>query len=417
MHHFPDLLEQIGVIEDCRQEPQYEIVEIIMAGIALFVLKKGSRNAFNNEREEAEFRQNYQKLFKVRLPHLDTVDEVMRQLEEHQLETLKTELVRGLLAKKTFQKYRLFGKYYPVVIDGSHIITVHEGHCEHCLHRTSKNGKVTYFHNVLEAKLVCANGFCMSLGTEWIENPRGEYDKQDCEQKAFVRVAKKLKQAYPRLPICLVADGLYPNRTFFQTCQDKGWMWIVTFKDGNLPTVWKAELQLQKTTTGNTRQETVYKGDKQIQRTYTWLKHLDYQEFALNWFECVEEVEEATTRFVYISNLEVDYHNILEITDSGRMRWKIENEGFDIQKHHGYGLGHQYSRVSMRAMKNYYQCLQIAHMMNQLVELSSLFAPLLSGKITVSHLWKRLLGELRHLILDVTALTTFLGRRMQLRYD
>jgi hypothetical protein len=32
------------------------------------------------------------------------------------------------------------------------VMNVNEGHCDHCLHRTSKSGKVTYFHNVLEAK-------------------------------------------------------------------------------------------------------------------------------------------------------------------------------------------------------------------------------------------------------------------------
>jgi hypothetical protein len=35
-----------------------------------------------------------------------------------------------------------------------------EKHCDHCLSKTSKNGKTTWFHNVLEAKLVCSNGKC-----------------------------------------------------------------------------------------------------------------------------------------------------------------------------------------------------------------------------------------------------------------
>ena len=65
------------------------------------------------------------------------------------------------------------------------------------------------------AKLVCDNGFAISLATEWIENPDGEYDRQDCEQKTFVRLASKLKSFYPRLPFCIIADCLYPNQSFF----------------------------------------------------------------------------------------------------------------------------------------------------------------------------------------------------------
>jgi len=55
----------------------------------------------------------------------------------------------------------------------------------------------------LEAKLVLPNGLAVSLATEWIENPGSDYDKQDCEQKAFKRLSSKLKKSFPRLPTCL----------------------------------------------------------------------------------------------------------------------------------------------------------------------------------------------------------------------
>ncbi len=74
-------------------------------------------------------------------PHMDTVEDVMNVLDAQHLETLKTELVKGLLAKKHFRKYRLFGQSYLVVIDGTHVMDVHKGHCEHGLHQTFKNGK------------------------------------------------------------------------------------------------------------------------------------------------------------------------------------------------------------------------------------------------------------------------------------
>ncbi|HAO23359.1 MAG TPA: hypothetical protein DCQ37_24680, partial [Desulfobacteraceae bacterium] len=52
-----------------------------------------------------------------------------------------------LITKKVFYKNRIFGKYYLIAIDGTHAMTVNEGHCEHCLKRTSgKSGKTTYLH-------------------------------------------------------------------------------------------------------------------------------------------------------------------------------------------------------------------------------------------------------------------------------
>ncbi len=153
------------------------------------------------------------------LPHMDTVDNVMRELKEDELEELKRHMVRNLLEKKTLHKYRFLNQWFIVAIDGTGVMTFAEKHCDNCLHQTSEKGKTTYSHKVLEAKLVCGNGFSISLATEWIENPDGEYEKQDCEQKAFKRLEKKLKSYYPRLPICITVDGLNPNEPFFEICQ------------------------------------------------------------------------------------------------------------------------------------------------------------------------------------------------------
>ena len=415
-HHFPDLYEKIKAIPECRKQPDYSLLEILMAGVVMFLFKTGSRNAMNNERNEPKFRKNYERLFKARLPHMDTVEDVMEVLEAHHIEVLKTELVKGLLAKKLLRKYRVLGHSYLVVLDGTHVMDVHEGHCAHCLQQTFKNGRVRYFHNVLEAKLVGDNGFCLSLATEWIENAE-EYDKQDCELKAFGRLAETLKRRYPRLPICVVADGLYPNQTFFGICHEHGWSWIVTFKEGNLPSVWTRVVQRQGLRHCRRKEECVWQGGTKIQRTYEWHPRIPYQGFTIHWFACEEVVEQTCTRFVYLSSLEMDCYSVLELTESGRLRWKIENEGFDVQKHHGYGLGHQFSRSSMLAMKNYYQLMQIAHLFNQLFELSSLLTEVRGSKESLAHIWKCLVGEVRHEVLDVVLLATLLARRIRIRYD
>jgi len=145
----------------------------------MFIFKEGSRNAFNNDRQEGQFKKNYEKVFKMNLPHMDTVDDVMRRLAENELEELKKSMIRTLLMKKVLHKFRFMGKWFIVAVDATGIASFEDKHCEHCLHKTSKNGKVTYFHNVLEAKLIFSNGFYLSIGTEWLENYE-EYDNQGC---------------------------------------------------------------------------------------------------------------------------------------------------------------------------------------------------------------------------------------------
>jgi hypothetical protein len=332
-------------------------------------------------------------------------------------------MVRHLLQKKSLHKYRLFKKWFIVAVDGTGLVSFSEPHCENCLSKTYKNGKTIYFHNVLEAKLICRNGFSISLATEWIENSGENYNKQDCELRAFKRLAKTLKQFYPRLHICITVDGLYPNQPFFEICKEYGWCFVITFKDGNLPSVWKKVDDFKQQFTDNNDSQFTIENDKQIQRHYCWINHIDYHGFKLNWIECIETIENlnnheiTTSHFVYLTNIEINKDNAAEIVQTGRLRWKIENEGFNTQKNLGYNLQHKYSRVSWLAAKNYYQCLQIGHMVNQLLELSLAFKKLLTGKTTIQHLWKCMIGFLTYALINSDELSIFCQVKTQVRFE
>ena len=137
-----------------------------------------------------------------------------------------------------------------------------------------------------------------------IENP-ADYDKQECEQKAFKRLAERLKSFFPRLRICIHADGLYPNAPFFEICQAN---------------------------------------------------------------DC-------------------------------------------------YNLSHKFSRVSAGAMKNYVSLMQVAHLLNQLYELSPLARRLLVGKETLKNMWKDMISSLTHAIIDPIEVLEACSRRIQIRYQ
>ena len=81
----------------------------------MFLFKEGSRNALNNDRQEENFSKNYKKIFKMRLPHMDTVDRVMRKLKEKELEELKTSMVRNLLEKRSLHKFRFLKRWFIII--------------------------------------------------------------------------------------------------------------------------------------------------------------------------------------------------------------------------------------------------------------------------------------------------------------
>ena len=408
-HYIPDLYERLQRITDPRKICDYSITEVLLAGLFMFMLKQDSRNAMNSDRAEKTFAENYQKIFGKRLPHMDTVNDVLIAVGNGELELLKASLVASLIERKIFGKFKLFGQYHRVAVDATGVMAVNEGHCEHCLHKTSRNGVKSYFHNVLEAKLVAPNGFAISLATVWIENPTN-YDKQDCELKAFRRLAKQLKQFFPRLPICIHADGLYPNKPFFDLCKENNWRFIVTLKDDSLKSLWEdidAELLVN-----HQNQRRV--ASAKIEQNFRWLNGLNYQDTKLSWLECQETQQKQSNRFVVVSDLPVDYHCVAELSESGRLRFKIENEGFNTLKNLGYNFSHKFSRKSNIAMKNYMSLMHIAHMFNQLYELSSLAARHIQRKVTIKYLWKRLLSTLLEITLEVVSLDE---PPFQIRYD
>jgi hypothetical protein len=216
-------------------------------------------------------------------------------------------------------------------------------------------------------------GLSISLTSEFIENDPGrDYEKQDCEQKAFARLAVKIKKYFPRLLICILADGLYPNNTVFDICAKNDWKFIITLKDGNLKT-FQTEVALLKATASK---KSVFRADKTTRTNleYAFLNDLEYTGRYFSWVECMETIVNikgmaiSSQRFGYITNVPQNLQNVTETADSGRLRWKVENEGFNAQKNLGYALEHKFSRKSYVAMQNYYQLMQIVHMINQLVK-------------------------------------------------
>lgn len=398
---FPDLFQSFNDLTDRRKRKEYLITEIVTGALFMYIFKETSRNSYNNDRRESCFRKNFFNYFKINLPHGDAYDDVLRVLPPVELESLKAQLVASLIEQKMFRKFRFLGKFHLVAVDATGMATFEQKHCDHCLTKTSKTGVVAYFHYVLEAKVVTNTGLSISLASEFIENDPGrDYEKQDCEQKAFVRLAAKIKKYFPRLPICILGDGLYPNNTVFDICAKNDWKFIIALKDGNLKT-FQTEVDLLKVTA---IKRSVCRANKTTRTTleYAFLNDIEYSGRYFSWVECNETIvntkgiTKSHHRFVYITNAAQDQLNVIETADSGRLRWKIENEGFNSQKNLGYAMEHKFSRKSFIAMQNYYQLLQIAHMINQLVERSRLIVEIMNehSKQTIVDLWKKMIAYL-----------------------
>jgi hypothetical protein len=163
-------------------------------------------------------------------------------------------------------------------VDGTGVLTYSERDCAQCLTRT-QHGQTTYYHPVLEAKLVTASGWAFSLLTEFIENPGENPTKQDCELKAFYRLAARLKQRFPQLPICLLLDGLFAGGPTFALCTDYGWQYLIVLQDADLPSV-EGEFRSLAPLAPTDQVQRPPTGPFKLQQTLRWVNAIAYVDSA-----------------------------------------------------------------------------------------------------------------------------------------
>lgn len=303
------------------------------------------------------------------LPHAVTVNEYFERLSPDELQKVQQKQVYGLIRSKLFYDARFFKKWL-VIVDGTQTYSGSRKLNEGCLERHYNKGTdeevVNYHCDVLEAKIVLGESLIVSIGSEFIENNGEDAEsqknmseekrKQDCETKAFKRLSEKIKKAFPRLPIVLLADSLYASEPVMDICRDNGWEYIIRYKTGSIPSVAEEYEKIP---------------EKERAGHAEFINDIDHNGKPVNMLRFFEEKivkgKAVRTDFQWLTSMQITTKNAEETARVGRKRWKIENEGFNRQKNWQGDITHACS-FDATAMKNHYLMMQISDMVKQLYE-------------------------------------------------
>ena len=322
--------------------------------------------AFNDERICRNLYRFIGEDVKEYLPHGVTENEFLERLDPKELENIRQNIVYSLIRRKTFENARVFKKWQ-VIVDATELDEGYQKkndyYLSRCYNRNEENEFVKYHRSVLEAKIYFGDNLVCSIASETIENSDAyvnqtdEAVKQDCESKAFVRLAAKIKKKFPRLPIIITADGLYVTKNVLQICKEYHWDYIIRYKEGSASSIAKEYRALPEKETIGTDIE--------------YQNKIMFNEFDVNLIYYREKRiikgKEKETEFAWITSIEITKSNAKKIVNAGRNRWKIENQGFNRQKHWQGNIEHACS-FNERAQKNHYLLEQIADFMKQLYE-------------------------------------------------
>ncbi len=403
----PILLNRLKKIPDPRnpEKSKHKLTVIMIYGILTFVYQMASRREADRTMTRPIFMENLMLLFPEleSIPHNDTLMRLSAQIDVCLIESAHIELIRRMIRNKKFRRY-LICNCYPIAIDGTQKMVRDYIWSEECSERKIKSKKskktrkkekerkeekvpkMQYFVYVLEACLAFHNGLVIPLMSEFLNYAEGDiaHDKQDCELKAFKRLAKRLKKEFGKLKIMVLIDGLYPNGPIMELCLKNQWQFMIVLQDKSLKTVWDEYEGLKKLLPKNCH----FKKWGNRKQHFQWVNDIDYyydsdkKKIVLHVVTCKEEWLEIdkntglqvtkTSNHAWISSKPLNCLNVHErCNQAARHRWGIES-GFLVEKHQGYQYEHCFS-YNWNAMRGYHYLMHLAHMFNVLAQYSACF--------------------------------------------
>ncbi|HZC00569.1 MAG TPA: hypothetical protein VE844_04160, partial [Gammaproteobacteria bacterium] len=272
---------------------------------------------------------------------------------------------------------------YPIAIDGTQkLVRNGQWQAEQWLERRRQRAEgehVQQYVYVLEANRVLHNGVTLPLLSEFLSYGEGDPDdhKQDCELKAFYRLAARLKAYFPRLPIVLLLDGLYPNGPLMALGRQYQWQFMIVLPAKCLPLVWE-EVEALKPRPPHYRKHQHWHGPQQ---QFGWVNDItssyegDRKSLLVHGVGCEEtwqEVDPATSELIdkqpqpmWLSSQRLCHHTVHERCNLGaRQRWGIE-VSMQVEKRQGYCYEHAFSH-HWNAMQGYHYLMRLAHLLNAL---------------------------------------------------
>jgi len=212
------------------------------------------------------------------------------------------------------------------------------------------------------------------------EHEKPDEHKQDCETKAFKRLAARLKKYFPRLPVMVLLDGLYPNGPVMEQCRDYGWQHMIVLPDKCLPTVWR-EVEALRPLQRHHQHRRIWRGRRQH---FWWVNAIRYEydndrkHVPVHVVVCEESWEEVdsdtaeivtkNSRHVWLSSEPLRWNTVHERCNlGGRWRWQGIEDGIQTEKRRGYCYEHPFS-YNWNAMKGYHYLMRLAHAMNALAQ-------------------------------------------------
>ena len=394
------LTERLSRIGDGRDPGRTDhiIHDVLMSGFAVTYFQDPSLLQFQQGLEDELHNNNVKTLFGVAtIPKETQMRAVMDEVDSVELLPLFDDFFFSLQRGKYLEPYRVLGKYYCAVIDGSEYFSSQSIQCPGCLTRGSY-----YTHQIVQMALVHPDRKeVIPLAPEEVKNTDGT-EKQDCEVNAGKRLIAKVRKTHPKLPLLIVGDSLYSKQPFIENLHKDAMHFVLVAKEEDHKVLMEY-VDGARHLDGVSRIEVKENGRLHV---YEWINEVplngnkdapivNYVAYSLY------HKGKKSYHNAWVTDIVVEDKNVEELVRIGRSRWKIENEVFNTVKNHGYHIEHNYGHGKEHLSFNFFILNMLAFFMHQIFEMTDHLYQQVRKKLgSKQNFWQVLRGVLQVLIFD-----------------
>ena len=316
-----------------------------LSAFAMFFMQSSSFLSFQRRLEQGQGRSNCQSLFGIeKIPSDNYIRDMLDAADPDLLRPCFEQVEAHLHHPAMRSAFGRLGGRYLIALDGTEYFCSQKLSCPHCLTRKRANGKTESYHTLLAATVVApGHKRILPLFPEFIAAQDGA-EKQDCERNAVKRWHARHADRLRTLRPVYLADDLFACTPVITMLAGKGDDFLFTCKPGSH----KALYDFMEGAEPERLVRHPLKGKKRFTHRYRWMEQVPLRDGKdaplVNWigFDILDPAGKVTYASAWVTSLPVNAATIEELVECARARWKVENEGFNVMKNHGYELEHNF---------------------------------------------------------------------------
>jgi hypothetical protein len=327
----------------------YSMADAALSAFSIFFTQSPSFLDHQRALEKVKGYSNANSIFGIiNTPTDNHIRTLLDNVPYDQFSSIYSNLIERLYYFGVLDRFRAINDDLLVAMDGTQYFSSSKIHCPNCNIKHHKNGTITYSHQVVTPVIVAPGcSTVLPMEPEFV-TPQDGHTKQDCENAAAKRWLVQYGDRLNKMGTTILGDDLYCKQPICQSILDKGLNFILVCKPDSHKTLIEWIEGLQKNNAVTTIKETWRKGKKTYTNTYRFVSNVPLRDgddaLFVHWCELTTTDKNGKIMYQnsFATNHLITKDNVATIIESGRARWKVENENNNELKTKGYNLTHNF---------------------------------------------------------------------------